>query len=148
MSTNGSFGRDPLPFGGALLLAIAAGCGPGKAEVTGKVTVDGQAAGGALVVFSSPGGRSASAPIDKNGYYRAADVPTEQVKVCIIQLAMTAAPDPDDRTSRTAPLMPTGQKPRSPVVTIPVRYTKVDSSGLTFTVGRGTNEYDIELTSR
>jgi hypothetical protein len=139
--------------------AAVAGCAR-SGTVAGKVNVDGRPVSGGMVSFLGadvePGTQnSASGIIHPDGTYEANKVPVGPIKVCIM---------PDMRPSRRVPEDPVrpldrekGLAPKSkaaaPASTeapgrIPPKYTKFDTSGLTLTVHSGTNQFDIEMTTK
>lgn len=113
------------------LLVIAAGCGtpgPEIADVSGKVTMDGQPLAGASVVFVPVGGRPAGAATDAEGNYvlnftrgRKGAIPGESR----VQISTKSDPYTDESGK------PVPGKPE----TVPAEYNS--NSTLTFTVQPG-----------
>jgi hypothetical protein len=118
--------------GCALLLSWAAlGCGPPVGRVTGKVTYQGKPLPSGSVVFVNPEGnvvgRSAIAP---GGLYAMSDVPAGSVKVAVA-------------SHEHVPLGLGGQPGN--YVPIPPHYAKAETSGLKYTVTRGSQTINLDL---
>jgi hypothetical protein len=136
-----------LAWSGALMLILSAvsGCGPRFGTVEGMVTVDGKPANDGTVIFSGTDNRSAAGAIRPDGHYTAEKVPVGDVKVVIHQMVMKGG-GPD----RPGPLKgfenpaATDSKP----VPIPKKYQSIETSGLTYTVTSGTNDFTIDLSSK
>jgi hypothetical protein len=110
-----------------IVIPFAGGCGK-TGTISGRVTVDGVDAYDCAVLICDGTGWSVLGPVGADGRYRAARVPVGQVSAIIL------APPP------------------SPGVTypykVPTRYERHESSGLKFEVRRGSNVFDIPMTSR
>jgi hypothetical protein len=142
-----------------VLPPAVAGCGPRTGIVKGKVTVDGRPLNGGTVFFLEadvPEGQKNSSPgtIHEDGTYQADAVPVGPVKVNLMPDLMimgkerirggpTALP-PGNLRGAAPPPAPAN----APPVSIPPKYRKFDTSGLTLTVHGGTNQFDIEMTSK
>jgi hypothetical protein len=103
--------------------------------VKGKATVDGKPAIGATVMLSAGENRMTQAPVHDDGTYEASDVPVGPVKIFI-------RPGP----ARTG--MANIAQSSGPPARIPARYTKLDTSGLSLDVKGGSNDFNIEMTSK
>lgn len=128
----------PLFVWSLFLAAGACGCGAKTGTIKGKATVDGKPAIGAMVEFSAGENKSAVAVVGDDGAYEAKDVPLGPVKVCL-------------RGGQPMPYIGGGPKPKDappPPASIPKRYTRLDTSGLTLTVHSGSNDFNIEMTSK
>ena len=153
--------------GGALLLlglmAFTAGCGPNykaRATVKGKVTFANKTLTTGSVTFFGKDNITGSASIDKNGYYVMNDAPLGDVKITVSVPAQpmgglarggpspikppkdSGSVNPDNPAQRISIMgaMPTN------VVPIPDKYANVETSDLTYTVQKGEQTYDINLT--
>jgi hypothetical protein len=149
------------------LLALAVGCGPNykaRANVKGKVTIGKKhLTAGTVVFYGKDLNMTGSATIDKHGNYVMNDAPLGDVKITVTvpqpppggtaRMKMLGGPakkglkdvksvDPND-PSRSISIM--GDMPKE-VVSIPDKYSKVETSGLTYTVTRGEHTHDIPLT--
>jgi hypothetical protein len=148
-----------------LLLPALAGCGTGKGTVSGKVLYKGKAVPGGYVTFRPADGRQNefTATIDENGDYEAT-VAAGEATICVDNRNL--ANDPGDG-KRVAPTLPPGIKlppgfasggdrPAGPApraaekqdgryVPIPPKYYTAETSGLKYTVKRGSQQYDIVL---
>jgi hypothetical protein len=117
--------------GCALLAWTALGCGPQVSQVSGKVTYQGKPLPSGSVVFVSPEGdvvgRSA---IAADGRYVMTDVPAGSVKVAV------------ESHERVPPGL---GGPPGDYVPIPPRYKKAETSGLEYTVTRGSHTFNIDL---
>jgi hypothetical protein len=142
-----------------VLPVAVAGCSK-SGTVAGKVSVDGRPVSGGIVNFlgadvESGTQNSVTGTIHPDGTYEANKVPVGPIKVCIMPDAgtRTRAPKapvrPRDREQGVKPNT-TAADPASTAgpVSIPPKYTKYDTSGLTLTVHGGTNPFDIEMTSK
>jgi hypothetical protein len=156
-------GRWGLPA----LLVVAAGCGPGQGEVSGRVTYKKAPVPGGLITFRPAAARvnSVTVEIDKDGNYPAVTLPGGEVHVCIDNREL-APPVEFGEVNLNVPLTPEARKnlgvkkekprraepkKRAPkrtdrYVVIPERYHLAETSGLSFTVKRGAQRKDFELT--
>jgi hypothetical protein len=158
--------RRPVGLGLLALLLGCCGCGPGKGTLTGQVLFNNTPLPGGWVTFrpADPRANSVSAELDEKGHYSVV-LPAGEVKVSIdnrnlqertpvggglppnlplkddVRKALTGGnPTPSPPKEGNAP------KPSGRYVPIPARYYTVESSGLRFTVARGGQKHDIELT--
>ncbi len=144
--------RAPRCFRLAALLVLAAaagGCGKSTATLSGTVTYRGRPVTSGEVVFLAEGGAaSVHAPIGPDGRYTVKGVPRGTANVAVDnpppswyatpgwRLPAALANDPEVRDARAlaAHYVPT-----------PPRYRDPNQSGLTCTVGRGSQSHDIAL---
>jgi hypothetical protein len=135
-------------LGIGLALVLAAGCGgPFTASVSGTVTYKGNPLPGGTVTFIHPDGRVGYGTIHEDGTYSISAAPGGDLK-CIVQTTKPIAPPPPKLAARLsggaaragATVYPAGR-----YVPIPERYGDSQSSGLSYTVHRGTNTIDIPL---
>lgn len=119
---------------------------PAVARVEGVVILDGRRLSSGRVTFWPESGRSGSGWIEEDGTFtlgtfREFDgAVLGHHKVAVTAASKTPAGPPNfDHDG------PVGGWPRSP---IPVRYSNPESSGLSFEVRPGTNQFNIELTSK
>ncbi len=120
------------------LLLLASGCGGGHgASVSGRVTLDGKPLDTGTVTFHPEGGGpTAYGGIHSDGSY--------QVKTGTQQ----GLPPGEYRVTVLATTEPPTDGPSVPGEQItPFRYANPAESGLRFTVARGSNRYDIDLTT-
>jgi hypothetical protein len=147
------------------LLTVAAGCGPNykaRGTVKGKVTFANKNLTVGSVMFHGKDNMTGSASIDKNGNYVMNDAPLGEVQITVdVPKAppggigmMKAGPglkaskdvkSVDPEGSGKSISMMIGDMP-SYVLPIPEKYAKVETSGLTYTVQRGEQTHDINLT--
>jgi hypothetical protein len=152
--------------GALLLLAAASGCGgPGQGKVTGQVRFDGKPLPGGRVTFRPADARqnSVSAELDEQGNYEVV-LPAGEVKVSVDNSELERPPpmvggvvppgiSPEAakalgpaRPAKPPPVGEGGGRRAGRYVPIPERYYMVESSDLKFTVKRGEQKQDLELT--
>jgi hypothetical protein len=134
-----------------LAAALAGGCGPGVASVSGVVTYHGQPVPVGTITFFGADHRTASAPLGSDGRYQCDDVPTGPVRVAV----GTPAPPPAHGEGLPQPPPLPVQDPHFPaqmvsppparVVPVPRRYADPATSGLSLEVGRGGRTFDVSL---
>ncbi len=154
--------------GGALLLgllALTAGCTPNykaRATVKGKVTFAGKNLTAGSVMFFGKDNITGSATIDKDGNYNMPDAPLGDVAVTV---SVPQMPPGGIAMMKRGPAFSKAAKdsksvnPENPgqsidimgtmptqYVPIPEKYSKVESSGLTYKVEKGEHTFDIKLT--
>jgi len=141
------------------LLVLTNGCGPdykARAVVKGKVKMGRTPLTIGTVVFHNSNGITSTSSIDPHGNYAMNDAPIGEVTITV-----TVAPLPPDPSVRAR--MKSGPKeggsvnpdggpgialmPEMPknIVRIPDKFSKVETSGLKYTVEKGEHTYDIEL---
>jgi hypothetical protein len=165
---SGGWSRFATRLGLLLVLAVAAGCGPGRGKVSGRVLYRGAPLPGGVVTFRPADARQnpVSAPIDEEGRYEAV-LPVGEVAVSIdnrmlrpranVGAGLTAGlplppelrkkpetvpPEPD----RAAPTETDAVKPPGRYVEIPYKYYQMETSNLRFAVSGGDQPHDIGLT--
>lgn len=153
----------------ALLLAcctvlLTGGCGPdykSRGVVKGKVRSGTRPLTTGTVMFYGKDGVTASASIDPDGNYEMTDAPVGECKVTVTVQGLPMDPTVRGRLKGAGPKMPEGPKPpegaessgpapplaRIPkeVVPIDTKYSSPETSGLTFTVKKGEQTYNIDL---
>jgi hypothetical protein len=135
-----------------LLVLSAAGCGGGKASVSGTVTYQGKAVVTGSVVFEGPDGIQRSVAIDPDGTYRAPELPAGRTRVAVISLQPPAAgPAGQSKRSRRgggdvpAYSAPPPQADPAKWFKIPDKYAEPATSGLAVELKAGDNTHHIEL---
>jgi len=122
-----------------LLALVGTGCsekGGATGTVSGTVSYGGQTLPVGSVTFLSEDGRTAAAEINKDGTYKVGNVPVGTVKVGV-------------STPQAAPVpalggdMP-GMNTAKPVI-VPQKYASPQTSGLTMTVKKGSQTFDIAI---
>jgi hypothetical protein len=129
-----------FPLAAAWLGMTLSGCGPGRGDLAGHVSYQGKALrSGSVSAVGSDGIPKASVILD-DGSYQVPDLPAGPIKMAV------TSPDPvtsqPHQRKRDAP--PT-KVDRTGWVAIPDKYGTFDRSGLTFTLKRGANLWNIEL---
>jgi hypothetical protein len=147
----------PRSLGGLLLgfLILSLGCGPNykaRGTVKGKVTFGGKNLTAGTVMFHGKNNLTGSATVGTDGNYVMTDAPVGDCKVTVtvpkmpprgvehLKGAPVGPKMPGDTTPDTVGKIPTQ------IVPIPDKYSNVETSGLSFTVSRGEQTYDIPLT--
>ncbi len=135
-------------LGIGIALIWTTGCGgPFTAPVSGKVTYKGEPLPGGVVTFIHPDGRTGYTTIKEDGSYTIPAAPGGDVK-CIVQ---TIKPIPGLPKRLAAKLPGGGNKGSEPIypagkyVPIPEKYGDPQTSGLAYTIHRGSNSIDISL---
>lgn len=136
-----------------LAVVLMAGCGgsegPPRGDVQGRLTLDGKALGGATVIFENPSvGVAQAATTDSDGKYEflsyeAAGLPAASYKVTVSsgRFMQPGEEIPFVQVSGAKPVTPA-----APVATVPAKYAKADSSGLSAEVKAGDNPpFDFDL---
>jgi hypothetical protein len=128
----------------ALVVLVMIGCGGTyDSSVSGTVTLDGAAVPrGTVAYYPKSAGPIAYSPIESDGSYRIRTGREEGLKAGEYQVTVTANEASAQLESKTGGPMPPGKS------LTPLWYRSKDSSGLTFTVERGSNEINLELTSQ
>ena len=127
----------PIPISCVVALVCLSisvpGCKPPPpGEVVGSVTINGEPLNGAIVTFEDVSqGVGQSAPISAGEFRMPAPIAVGDYTVVI------QPPPPPAPTAKAAP---------GPKVSIPEKYTKPGTSGLTATVESGKNDFDFKLT--
>jgi len=129
----------------ATLVFSACGSGGATGDVSGKVTYQGKALPSGRITFVCEGaGQPVLSSEIKNGQYsiqKAAAGPAG-VAVETFQFKRVAIPG----APKTSTLPGSDAPPPGPYVPIPQKYRVPDSSGLTYTITKGTQTKDFDLT--
>lgn len=126
----------------ALTAVLSASCGGGSSKVSGRITVNGQPLPDGLITFESDvGNRDAFSAAIKDGIYETGEIPAGPCKVTVIHSAV-----PRPTVTGGNDLVPVRSAKDGPGITVPVKYHKSETSGLTYTVKSGANTYDQDLT--
>jgi hypothetical protein len=141
------------------LLSWVAGCGPShkeRARVKGTVSIGSKKLNSGTVEFRTKDNRSGSAPIDAEGNYDMPDAPVGEVTILVTVSAPSKMMMSMGAGNRPKPATPTGtgaDKMGGPkmidpakAVRVPEKYGKAETSGLTYTVTKGEQTKDINLT--
>lgn len=152
--------------GGLLLLGLMAflvGCGPNykaRATVKGKVTFGKMTLTTGSIMFHGKDNITGSASIDKNGNYVMNDAPLGEIQITVSVpkpppggIGMMKA-GPVRSTKEVGSVNPENAEQRisimgdmpSQIVPIPEKYASVETSGLSYTVQKGEQTHDINLT--
>ena len=142
--------------------AVLAGCGPADGMpatgvVRGTIKYKGQPVTGGNVVFYPAGGQGREGPgqIGLDGSYVVYEAPPGETKVVVVPADPKAKgpgypgqtiPKGAVVTGTPAEARAGGGPPAPKPVTLPGKYAKADTTPLTFTVKKGDNQFDIELT--
>ncbi len=123
------------------------GCGgPFTGTVEGQVSYKGGALPGGIITFVHPDGRIGQTQIEPDGRYTVEDAPGGDVTVTVATKkpisGMGGMMMPKAMRSEKGET----QYPAGKYVKIPARWGDAATSGLSFTVKRGTQTYDITIT--
>lgn len=135
-------------FCAALLPLLGCGGGGGTGTVSGKVTYrDKPLPGGYITFVPEKGSSVARGDIEKDGSYRVEKVPVGPVKI-----AVQALEPPKYAAGNMSPaeVAKMGKKAfqraaPAPRMKLPENFTDPEESGLTYTVKKGMQEYNIPL---
>lgn len=128
----------------AALLLSTCGCGnSGEATVSGLVTLDGSIVPGAKISFvPAEGGTQAYALSDGSGNYEVYTGQLPGLKPGEYKVTLVARQKPTIEKTESG-----GAPPAGAAIT-PKRYSRTDTSGLSFQIQPGANEINLELTSQ
>jgi hypothetical protein len=157
-------------FGLLFLLLMLVGCGPGEGKVSGQVKFGGAPLPGGIVLFQPVGPQnSVSIGLDEQGNYEVV-LPAGEVRVSVDNRMLQPHEPPirggpPNLLSRVGDKIAAAKKENAPppkaagspnqiaaqknpgkYVKIPDKYHDVSTSGLNFTVQRGNQTHNIELT--
>jgi hypothetical protein len=149
MHAKGLAGGLPGFAGLAVLLGLAcAGCGPGKGDVSGRVTSNGRPVVTGTVSVLGSDGLLRSGDIGPDGTYRVEGVAAGPAKVAV------TSPDPWDEYQKLVKVQKSkgaADRIKPPAIDkkdwfpLPKAYEGPEQSPLSFTVQGGANEYDVPL---
>ncbi len=129
-----------------VLLVVLGGCGPMQlplGEVTGSVTLDGQPLSQAKVTFQPQQGAAASGITDAAGRYTLGTrKPQDGAVIGRHRVTITPVIEGIDLTADLRKVRPSTDQP---VASIPTRYARPNTSGLTAEVKPGENQLDFDL---
>jgi len=166
MSPSSRFAANPRLWTGGLLAClmalVAGGCGPdykSRGVVKGKVSMGKKPLPSGTVMFYGKDGITATAHINPDGTYELADAPLGECKVTVTVQRLPPDPTVAGRLKGKGMKMPEGPRdpnkespelPSAPQVPKEVRpidtkYSSTETSGLSFTVKKGEQTYDIDL---
>jgi len=128
----------------------ATGCGPSTGSVSGKVFYKDAPLKGGQVTFVTPDKKVFSAEIGEDGSYSiVGKMPVGDVKIAVDtdylkqQASLPRYSAPADNKGEYKP--PDSAAAAKRYVKIPEKYASPDTSGLTYTVKSGKQEFDIKL---
>lgn len=124
----------------AIFLLLVAGCGgAGSTTVSGRITYRGTPLNSGRVYFNVGNGKVVrSAVINEDGTYAVRDLPAGEEASVAVSVPPAAA-------NSGGPDAPQVAAPAVTPVTIPARYERIETAGLSVRVETGKNEFDIEL---
>jgi hypothetical protein len=136
-----------------LALTGLAGCKPARATVTGKVTLNNKTLTGGTVSFVASKSLIGSGAINQDGTYTVNDAPVGEVTITVQTPMPTMGPmvsmkPPAGMGGMPAEMRPPGDQSAQPlpIVPAPDKYKSAETSPLHFTVAKGNQSHDIELT--
>jgi hypothetical protein len=136
----------------SLGLLLLTGCGPRivKGVVSGTVTYKGQAVNDAtLFLYPTTAGQGSemTIPVDREGAFRASDVPAGDYKVVVQPSKANNGPSTKGmKPEQLAQMKEQLESMKVPAtIKIPTKYTKQETSDLKMTVGAGEQTVPLEL---
>jgi hypothetical protein len=144
------------------VILFPTGCGPdykSRGVVRGKVTVGKKALTTGTVMFYGKSGITASATIDPDGNYEMNDAPVGECRVTVSVPTLPTDPmvrarlksggmklpeGPKDPT-KSSPDLPSAPRVPKEVVPIDIKFSNPETSGLSFTVQKGEQTFNIDL---
>lgn len=138
----------------AVLAVCLSGCSSGEkgysgptGTVSGTVTIDGESAPeGTIVQFSHQSGFAATGEVGSDGTYQITTRKGPEIRTG--EYTVTVKPPTVELTEEQADKImenPDSQPPEAPASPIPEKYRNTATSGLSFEVQEGENNFDIEL---
>jgi hypothetical protein len=140
-----------------LLLAVVAGCGKNEGTVSGRVLYREKGVPGAIVTFvpTERGRNQASARTREDGSYEL-KVATGEAQIMVDNQELKPRPKivppvlpPEAKLpppeKQNPPPTPEAAKAQDTYVELPEKYSKIESSGLRYTVKSGPQTHDVEL---
>ncbi len=144
------------------VLCLAGGCGPdykARGVVKGKVTYNKKAlTSGTVMFYAASNNITSSAFIDGEGNYVMNDAPLGEVKITVTVTSLPPgkpmkygpgkaasegeSKDPTGTVSESIPIM---SKMPSSILRIDEKFSKPETSGLSFTVEKGEQTHNLEL---
>ena len=126
----------------AVLTLTASGCGKPTGSISGKVTYRGNALPGGYVNYTGVGDSPMvkTSTIQSDGSYSISGMAVGPAKITVQGILAPVTPAQGKTPGVEAP-----QAPGRQTVYVPPQYSNTDTSGLTFTVGSGAQQHDIEL---
>jgi hypothetical protein len=117
------------------------GCGRSVTEVSGTVRFKNQTLSSGSVTFVGQDGESSSSAIAENGSYRIENAPIGPVRIAVA--SHPRVPPPLGKSPGQAAAL--REDPKDGTVKIPKKYENHETSGLDYTVERGSNTINIDL---
>jgi hypothetical protein len=133
-----------------LALFLLVGCGGKnvKGVLSGKITYKGAPVNSAtLELFPAAGGEPLPIPVDKEGNFKAKDVPAGEYKVVVMGSAGTQGPNTQGMTKEQLEKAKGSldAMKQDPTIAFPDKYKKKESTDLKVTVGSGETNQDFPL---
>jgi hypothetical protein len=131
----------PILVCGPILIAAAAGCGPGQGDLSGKVTFEGRPLAMGSIVVAGSDGIVKSGPIKDDGTYEVKDIAAGDIKITVSSI------DPASKkiVPRKLDAEPPPPKADPRWFEIPEAYGDFNRSELTFQLNSGRNFFNIDL---
>jgi hypothetical protein len=117
------------------------GCGPDVTEVSGKVTFKDRPLSSGSVIFVRQDGESSSSAIAPDGSYLIENAPIGPVKIAVASHPLV----PPGLMKSPGQAVDRRGDPKDGTVKIPKKYEDHETSGLAYTVERGSHTFNIDL---
>jgi hypothetical protein len=126
----------------SLFLGLALlGCGPSVTEVSGSVTFKDRILSSGSVTFVGQDGESSSSAIAEDGSYRIENAPIGSVRIAVASHPRV----PPGLMNSPGKASASREDPKDGTVKIPQKYEDHETSGLAYTVERGSHTFNIDL---
>ncbi len=126
---------------------FAAGCGEGRTNVSGHVSLDGNPISGGMVAFYGPDNQVQTAIVGSDGSYTIDDALPGKNKIGVQWNKMLTQDRPVREGDSDTAAVPSKPKKESTSFKIPERYADPQTSGLEVEVKGGASTHDINLES-
>ena len=117
------------------------GCGPSVTEVSGTVTFKDRRLTSGSVIFVGQDGESSSSAIAEDGSYRIENAPLGPVRIAVASHPRV----PPGLMNSPGKAPASREDAKDSTVKIPQRYDDHETSGLAYTVERGSHTFNIDL---
>ena len=134
----------------ALVPLLAAGCGGGKGDLTGKITFGGKPLPKGQVSLQARDGKMYAADIQPDGSYTITGIPSGSVKIAVTCIDESVTEYYRALAQAGKGNAPAPKEPPKPTYAIPDKYNDFNSSGLTAEVKSGSTPttFNIDIPTK